>query len=543
MSENDSNIPPDPIYAKSLSLPIFIASLAVLGAVVLAIVDDVWLRRPYIAIQSEWKSLYLDYLRDVRDVREVEVNEQLRQLDRFQALEADVAAAAAQSREDVAAVQRDIFNLDAELKAVLAAITSPRSEIAALGYEAEHAAATAGFVRVPDCPESQPYLAEIEAIRAQTVTYSWMERAAGEVEPTVARDEETEIGLLIERMLEIQNEKAARQKQVAEVAAPLTAATAAREQWLSQNLANLRLILDNAGSELRAAVGARVAEVGVERYLDTQVTSLRPEQLDGIIDYVESFNTGIRIDPATIQQIHIPETANWVDRCETCHLNARAELPVPAAAMGGKKLFASHPRRDELFARHDPKRFGCSMCHGGNGIAITSTEEAHGLNKHWLARLYPEENYEAGCVQCHVEDTYLEGGERINKAKDDFRHFGCWGCHKMTGYDDETERARGVAKRLQNIEDAIVAKTTRIDSLGAAASAVFDAVDEDDSLEDRADELSASSKIAASALRMEIAGLRTEGEALRRKLSDLYKEKKKVGPNLKDVRARCVPSG
>jgi mono/diheme cytochrome c family protein len=542
MSENDpNNIPPDPIYAKSLSVPIFVASLAVLVAIVLAIVDDVFWRRPYIGYQSQWKEAYLPYLRNMRDVREAEVNQQLLQLDRFQALDAAVADAAEATQEERGEVQRLIFNIDSELRAVLATIKSPRSEIAALNYKAEHAAAVAGMTDVATNESSQGYLEEIQAIRDRTVIYSWMERAEGATTADVAREEEDTIGFLIDRMLVLQNEKAGLQTRLASASAELAQATAARNQWLSANLGNLKQILDNADDDVRLRVGQRVAEVGVAQYIDTQVTTLKPEQLDGIIDYVASYNTGIRLDFGTIEQIHIPKTANWVDRCETCHLNTQAPLPVTAEAMGGNDLFASHPRRDELFAHHDPAEFGCSMCHNGNGVAITSVDTAHGLNKYWLHRLYPSENYEAGCVQCHVTDVYLEGGERHNAAKENYRHYGCWGCHGMTGYDDEAERARVVAKRISDIRDEIQEKSTRIDNLGAAASVVFDAVDEDDSLEDRANELSAESQIDQAALKMQIAGLRTEEGQLRRKLRDLYKEKKKVGPNLKDIRAKVRP--
>lgn len=541
MSENDSNIPPDPIYAKSLSVPIFLASAAVLVAIVLAIVDDVYWRRPYHGIQKEWKEAYLSYLRDVREIRDVEVNQQLRQLDRFQDLEGAVAAAAeaTQARRDE--VQRQIFNVDAELRAVLETIKSPRSEIAALSYKAEHAAAAAGMVDVASCEGSQSYLRAIEEIRKTTAIYSWMERAEGETTPSASRQEEKELGWLIDRMLALQTTKAGLQTQLAEAAGPLTAATAARDKWLSDNLGNLKQILDNAEDDVRIAVGKKVAEVGVAAYIDTQVTTLKPEQLDGIIDYVESYNSGPRLDLGTIEQIHIPKTANWVDRCETCHLNTQAALPVSAEAMGGKSLFASHPRRDELFAHHDPQQFGCSMCHNGNGVSITSVETAHGLNKHWLHRLHPEENYEAGCVQCHATDVYLEGGDRHNQAKENYRHYGCWGCHKMTGYDDETDKAREVEKRILDIQDEIQAKSTRIDNLAAAANTVFDAADEDDALASRANELAADKDRQQSALRMQIAGLRTEQDSLRRLLHDLYREKKKAGPNLKDVRAKVRP--
>ena len=175
------------------------------------------------------------------------------------------------------------------------------------------------------------------------------------------------------------------------------------------------------------------------------------------------------------------------------------------------------------------------MCHNGNGVSITSEETAHGLNKYWLHRLHPAENFEAGCVQCHEKDLFLEGGERHNQAKENYRHFGCWGCHKMKGYDDEPELARAVAKQVSDIDAEIQTKQTRIGNLQAALDQVYD-LDED-----RFNELEPQKSLQQDALRMEIAGLRTEREVLATKLQSLYQEEKTVGPNLKDLKAKVRP--
>ena len=534
MSQNDNtpgtpDIPPDPIYAKSLSMPIFLAALAVLGATALAIVDDVWLRRPYIGIQAEWKDTYAAYLEDVQTVRRTEVNDILLSLDRFQALDAAVAAAAEASDEARRDVQRQVFNVDAELKAVLEAIKSPRSQIAAWNYKAEHAAAAEGQKDPSEAAGAREYLDSIERLKATEIEVSWMDRAPGDVEPTVARRETATVGALIDRMLELQGEKARLQQELGTVSAALSAAQKKRNEWLDANLDNLALILDNADDDAARRVAAKVSQVGAAQFLATSTTRLRPEQLAGLITATRDYSTG------TIEQIHIPDTANWVDRCETCHLNARAPLPVTAENMGGNALFASHPDINGLLAKHDPARFGCSMCHNGNGVAITKAIDAHGLNKYWLHRLHPEENYEAGCVQCHVQDLVLTGGERVTQAKENYRAYGCWGCHKMTGYDDEPDEIREIAKRLSDIEAEVAGNVKRVDNLRAALNTVYD---ED---EERFNELAPANQAEIAALTMQIASLRTESDVLHRTLRDLYKEQKKVGPNLKDLRAKVRP--
>src|SRR5205814_2741513 len=102
-------------------------------------------------------------------------------------------------------------------------------------------------------------------------------------------------------------------------------------------------------------------------------------------------------------------------------------------------LFASHPNT-ALLKSHDPEKFGCSMCHNGNGVAISSVRLAHGENEDWLQPLFPKENIQAGCVQCHVQDLVLPMGERVTAGKDAFRRAGCWGCHKYEGFNKELDQ-------------------------------------------------------------------------------------------------------
>ena len=81
-----------------------------------------------------------------------------------------------------------------------------------------------------------------------------------------------------------------------------------------------------------------------------------------------------------IRQIHVKDV-DLVDRCESCHLGTREPVTLTKAAMGGEAVFTSHPNK-ELLKIHDPEKFGCTPCHGGNGAALSSVEKAHGYNKY-----------------------------------------------------------------------------------------------------------------------------------------------------------------
>ena len=162
-------------------------------------------------------------------------------------------------------------------------------------------------------------------------------------------------------------------------------------------------------------------------------------------------------------QINVAE-ANIVDRCESCHMNTREPLKITPAAMmakGEKKpdeyaeAFVSHPE-PELLKIHDPEKFGCSPCHQGNGRATTSVEKAHGNYEHWLWPLFPKENAEAGCQNCHAADMVLVSGDMqwliSTMVKTSSGKSGCMGCHRYEGYDKEPEDLNSVSQQIKLFE-------------------------------------------------------------------------------------------
>src|SRR5882724_10450774 len=86
-------IPPDPLVNKSYSVPIMIAMAAVIGSVVLALVDEMWLRRPYKAIQGKYAETYTAYLEKVEAKRRDFYDNVLVKVDEFTALKAKAEAA------------------------------------------------------------------------------------------------------------------------------------------------------------------------------------------------------------------------------------------------------------------------------------------------------------------------------------------------------------------------------------------------------------------------------------------------------------------
>ncbi len=82
--------------------------------------------------------------------------------------------------------------------------------------------------------------------------------------------------------------------------------------------------------------------------------------------------------PVQIRQILLPDL-NRVDRCTTCH------LAVEDPSYGGyPQPLAYHP----LHEQHPFEKFGCTICHRGQGRA-TTTADAHGNVPHWDQPMLP----------------------------------------------------------------------------------------------------------------------------------------------------------
>ncbi len=281
------------------------------------------------------------------------------------------------------------------------------------------------------------------------------------------------------------------------------------------------------GEVLKPVTAARAK---MDEYISDHMVDLTPQQIDGLKKRAAEW------DPAIVQ-INVAE-ANIVDRCESCHMNTREPLKITAASMalrGEKKpdeyaeAFTSHPH-PELLAIHDPEKFGCSPCHQGNGRATTSMEKAHGNYEHWLWPLFPKENSQAGCQNCHAADMVLASGdmqwETINNGKDLFRQKGCMGCHRFEGYDKEPDDLNTITQQIKQIE------TQKKDNLKESAYLMKQA--------DTAETNDEANRLNTEAVDLHVANSKLDGrlQQLDFQSHSLMQDMKKVGPNLKDVRLK-----
>ena len=127
--------------------------------------------------------------------------------------------------------------------------------------------------------------------------------------------------------------------------------------------------------------------------------------------------------PLEVKQVHLPGLSR-TDRCTTCHLGVSnpkmRDAPQP---------FRTHPE----YLAHPVEQFGCTICHGGQGMALTR-EDAHGFVKHWERPLLPRPLVTASCATCHENVEGLPRAERLVQAKRLFDRAGCIGCHAVKGW-------------------------------------------------------------------------------------------------------------
>lgn len=140
--------------------------------------------------------------------------------------------------------------------------------------------------------------------------------------------------------------------------------------------------------------------------------------------------------PKGLQQIWV-EALNRVDRCTTCHLGVEWKGLQRAA-----HPYRSHPK--EVLAKHPIQKFGCTLCHGGQGYAV-ETADAHGLVKFWeepvlgreLEDFYVMSDKKAllqmNCNTCHRFEKETKGVGLINHAKKLVGEKGCRACHTING--------------------------------------------------------------------------------------------------------------
>jgi mono/diheme cytochrome c family protein len=126
-----------------------------------------------------------------------------------------------------------------------------------------------------------------------------------------------------------------------------------------------------------------------------------------------------------LKQISLPQL-KAVDRCVSCHNGIddprMTDVPLP---------HARHP--GDILKNHPADRFGCTVCHQGQGQA-TTFHDAMGVDTAWDYPLLDHNLTQASCLACHdVEKLPREEVSLLVEGKELYQEESCGGCHRLGG--------------------------------------------------------------------------------------------------------------
>ncbi len=470
----------DPIVSRSTSAILLVCTLLLIFSAGWALYDEGFGQRPWRGMQQEFVKRYTAYLKSIRrDAGKSEAD--VKETPEYQQLDEEAKAALDKVKPEIAEKDQRVKQVQAKLDSVTEPFQNQRGRIVVITYKLE--TAPSDFWR-------KRYTSQLDEKKKEVVTVDLPADGGGKStsqKMNYAQLEETFNGLREEKA-KVLGQKAELTKQPSE-------------------LAKKR-----------------------DEYLKNHVSLLPQRSIDDLIKKNEnSFDYTILGHQINVNQYGI------VDRCEVCHLGTREPINIKASDMApggpGKKpddlaaAFVSHPRK-ELLQIHNPEKFGCTACHGGNGRATTGVVKGHGQNPFWLHPLFHKENTEAGCQMCHANDRVTQGADTLNLGKDLFYQRGCVGCHRMEAFDRESDALTNARQMISQLQDQITAndRQARLDTEGSAGAS-------DDTEVQRLLAHADSLRVANSQLAARI-------DELNLQTRYLQQDQKKVGPNLKDVRLK-----
>jgi cytochrome c2 len=470
----------DPIAGRSTSAIILISTVLLMLCTGWALYDEGFGQRPWRGMQQEFVRRYTAYLKSIRkDAGKSEA--EVKETPEYQQLADEANASLDKVKADITDKDKQVAAIQAKLDAVTDPFQNQRGRIVVITFKLE-------ISRKGSMWESY-YKSQLESKKKEQVTLE----------------------------LPDDNGKFARQK---------------------MNYAQLEQTFNDLRDEKAKALGEKAellkepTELAKRRdeYLKNHVSLLPQKNIDDLIRKNQnSFDYTILGHQINVNEFGV------VDRCEICHLGTREPLTIKASDVApngpGKKpdewsaAFVSHPRK-ELLQIHNPEKFGCSACHGGNGRATTSPVKAHGENPFWLHPLFHKENTEAGCQMCHANDRVTQGADTLNLGKDLFYQRGCVGCHRMESFDREADALSNARQQVSQLQDQISAneRQAKLDT---------------DSSANASDDTEVQKLLAhADSLRVQNSQLAARIDELNLQTRFLQQDQKKVGPNLKDVRLK-----
>jgi mono/diheme cytochrome c family protein len=181
-----------------------------------------------------------------------------------------------------------------------------------------------------------------------------------------------------------------------------------------------------------------------------------------MVDYLDPT---LKIEQIVLENItddryfrHVPK----VDRCITCHTFINE-----AGFEDQKNPFKSHPNLALILGEKSPhpmKKIGCTVCHGGEGHRVNDfnsaahtpqnkkqekewVEEYHWHAPHKVPQVMLKKGMvEASCIKCHKGVEFVSQAPILNKGRQNIEKFGCYGCHKIEGFEHKRKPGPSLEK-------------------------------------------------------------------------------------------------
>lgn len=360
----------------------------------------------------------------------------------FMHLDAEKTRAALKAAQD--AIDREtLAKLEQELARAEAAVAQHAKDL-------KEAEARLRAIEVANYRDDLKYRTYKSTYDAKRFDY---EEALHEGSPKAARlkqemdDLETSLEDLRVKLLEHDKERETAQARIREITGASDALKKQRDDLVA-GIERLRKKLE------------KVAPTGL---MKIAIDLLNAPLLDFVAPTIKIQQVQLAAVPIDINFTRIPRA----DRCQTCHLAAdRAGFEEDA------EPFRTHARLG-LFAGgsspHPVDRFGCTPCHGGRDRAVEFAyathmpdsagqkeewERAYGWERdhYWEFPMLARRRIEAGCLKCHQGVVSVPEAPRLDHGLALVERTGCYGCHKMRGFNDRPKRGPTLVR--------ITAKTT-----------------------------------------------------------------------------------
>jgi cytochrome c2/uncharacterized protein YlxW (UPF0749 family) len=233
----------------------------------------------------------------------------------------------------------------------------------------------------------------------------------------------------------------------------------AQRESLSTQITDTKAELEKyvgKGEEARKGI-----EDGLANYnrLKTQLNALDPGFLVTSIrnaPVMDMLNASEKVQQILLSNLYNDQPfkqISRVDRCITCHQGIdnpkNANLPIPYKTHPNLKLYLASA------SSHPIENFGCTSCHGGLDRSTGFQDAGHTprnekQKEEWVKKygwhtdefqiaagtpMMALDRVESGCYKCHNSSPDVTQAPAIDNGRDLIRIYGCFGCHKIPGYD------------------------------------------------------------------------------------------------------------